>query len=95
MAAYVIVQADVTDEEKYGAYTKLSPATVEKFGGRFVVRGGEREDLEGRLAVSRVVVLEFPSMDVARSWYRSPEYQEAKAARAGAATATFTLVDGV
>lgn len=95
MAAYVLVQAEVTDEEKYAQYKKLSPATVEQYGGKFIARGGALEDLEGELGVSRVVLIEFDSMTQARNWYRSPEYQKAKAARAGGATATFTLVEGV
>lgn len=94
MAAYVIIQVNVTDAEKYEAYKKLTPASVEKYGGRFLVRGGAQEDLEGTLEYSRIVLLEFPDVDRAKRWYESPEYQEAKAHRAGASTGIFTLVQG-
>lgn len=95
MAAYVVVQVEVTDAEKYGAYTKLTPATLERYGGKFIVRGGAMEDLEGHWDVPRLVVIEFESMAQARKWYSSPEYQEAKAVRAGGANVTFTLVEGL
>lgn len=94
MPAYVLVQANISDGEKYEVYKKLSAPAVERYGGRFLVRGGAREDLEGVLSVERVVILEFESMDRAREWYGSSEYQGARAAREGAATATFTLVEG-
>lgn len=94
MAAYVIVQGTITDQEKYDQYKTLTPATVEQYGGRFLVRGGAMEHLEGEWDVARLVMLEFSDMDAARRWYASPEYQAAKAVREGAATMTFTLVDG-
>ena len=94
MAAYVVIQVNVTDEEKYEAYKKRTPASVEKYGGRFLVRGGAQQDLEGALGYSRIVLLEFPDIDRAKQWYDSPEYQEAKAVRAGASTGIFTVVEG-
>ena len=94
MAAYVIVQLNVTDPEKYEAYKKLTPASIEKYGGKFLVRGGAHEDLEGKLEYSRLVLLEFSDFERAKQWYASPEYEEAKAVRAGAATAIFTVVEG-
>lgn len=95
MAAYVIVQGEVLDEDKYLEYKELTPKTVSDHDGRFIVRGGQKEDLEGRWDTSRVVVLEFPSMDHARRWYASEEYQAAKRLREGAANLTFTLIEGV
>ena len=74
MAAYVIGEIEVTDPATYDDYRKQVLATVQKHGGRFVVRGGEVEALEGGWAPKRIVVLEFPSMDAVRKWYRSPEY---------------------
>lgn len=93
--AYVLVQVDVSNAPQYGEYTKLSPGIIEKFGGRFLARGGRTETLEGAPARSRVVVIEFPSFERAREFYNSPEYQAAKKVRAGAATAQFVLVEGM
>lgn len=95
MAAYVIVQGEVLDERKYLQYKELTPKTISDHEGRFIVRGGQKEDLEGRWDTSRVVILEFPSMDHARRWYASAEYQAAKSVRDGAANLTFTLIEGV
>jgi len=68
MSAYVIVEVNVTDAKLYDEYKKLVPATVEKYGGRFAVRGGTVESKEGGWAPARMVVLEFPSMEKARAW---------------------------
>jgi uncharacterized protein (DUF1330 family) len=94
MAAYVIVEVNVTDAKLYDEYKKLVPATVEKYGGRFAVRGGAVESKEGGWNPARVVVLEFPSMDKARAWYHSPEYAPALAMRLKAANAKLILVEG-
>ena len=93
--AYVLVQVDVTNAQQYGQYTKLSPGIIEKFGGRFLARGGRTVTLEGAPARSRVVVIEFPSFERAQEFYNSQEYQAAKKVRAGAATAQFVLVEGL
>lgn len=93
--AYVIVQVDVTNTQQYGEYTKLSPGIIEKFGGRFMARGGRTATLEGPPARGRVVVVEFPSFERAQEFYNSPEYQAAKKVRDGAATAQFVLVEGM
>ncbi len=95
MAAYVIVDVNVTDAKLYDEYKKLVPATLEKYGGRFAVRGGAVESKEGGWTPSRIVVLEFPSMDEARAWYGSPEYAAALAIRLRAANAKLILVEGV
>lgn len=95
MAAYVIVQVNVSDAAKYDAYKRLAAAAVEKHGGKYIVRGGEAEDMEGSRPYSRLVVLEFATYDQAKSWYHSPEYQKAKSARAGAGDGVFTVVAGV
>ncbi len=94
MSAYVIVEVNVTDAKLYDEYKKLVPATVEKYGGRFAVRGGTVESKEGGWAPARVVVLEFPSMEKARAWYHSPEYAPALAMRLKAANAKLILVEG-
>src|SRR5688572_3104576 len=90
--AYVLVQVDVSNAQQYGEYTKLSPGIIEKFGGRFLARGGRTLTLEGAPVQSRVVVVEFPSFERAQEFYNSQEYQAAKKVRAGAATAQFVLV---
>ena len=93
--AYMLVQVDVTNAQQYGEYTKLSPGIIEKFGGRFIARGGRSVTLEGAPARGRVVIVEFPSFERAQEFYNSQEYQAAKKVRAGAATAQFVLVEGM
>jgi len=95
MAAYVIAEVNVTDAKLYEDYKKLVPATVEKYGGRFAVRGGTVDSKEGGWKPARIVVLEFPSMEKARAWYDSPEYAPALALRLKAGNAKLILVDGV
>ncbi len=92
--AYVIVQVDVTNPQQYAEYMKLSPALIEKHGGRFVARGGRSETLEGTPAKGRIVIVEFPNYERAKQFYDSAEYQAARKVRAGAATAQFVLVEG-
>ena len=94
MAAYVIAEVNVTDPKLYEDYKKLVPATVEKYGGRFAVRGGALETKEGGWNPARLVVLEFPTMEQARKWYHSPEYAPALAIRLKAANAKVILVEG-
>ncbi len=93
--AYILVQVNVTNPQQYAEYAKLSPGIIEKFGGRFVARGGRSETLEGTAAPSRVVIVEFPSYERAKEFYNSPEYQAARKVRAGAATAQFVLVESM
>jgi uncharacterized protein (DUF1330 family) len=94
MAAYIIVRMNVTNWDQYREYTKASPAVIEKFGGRFLVRGGETITLEGPEETQRIVVVEFPSLEKAKEFYYSKEYTEAKRLREGAANASFLLIDG-
>ena len=95
MPAYVLVDVDITDTDRYDQYRPLAAASVEQHGGRYLVRGGASEVLEGDREPHRLVVLEFADADAARAWYNSQEYGDAKATRAGAATGSFILVDGV
>lgn len=94
MSAYIIIHGTVTDEEKYEAYKKLTPASIEKYGGRFLIRGGEKSTLEGDWQVGRIVLLEFDSVERAQQWYDSPEYRQARAIREGGADMSFTIVEG-
>jgi uncharacterized protein (DUF1330 family) len=93
--AYVLVQVEVTNPEQYAEYMKLSPGVIEKFGGKFIARGGRSATLEGTPARGRVVVVEFPSFERAQEFYKSAEYEAARKVRAGAATAQFVLVEGI
>lgn len=74
MPAYVIVEIEVDDHEGYAEYRPLAAASVTRHGGRYVVRGGETEVLEGQWS-GRIVVLEFDTLDAARAWYHSEDYQ--------------------
>ena len=95
MAAYVIVDLTVTDLPTMEEYRKQVPATVAKYGGRFLVRGGAHQIVEGDWKPNRVVVLEFPSMEQAKRWYDSEEYREPKAMRLRAGRANLIMVEGV
>lgn len=94
MAGYVIANVDVKDQAGYEEYRKLVPATVAKYGGKYVVRGGAVEKLEGAWQPKRVVVLEFASVEQARRWYTSEEYRPAKAMRQKAAITDVVVVEG-
>ena len=95
MVAYVINDMVVTDPALLEDYKKLSPATVARHGGRFLARGGRVEALEGDWSPSRIVVIEFPSVEQARAWIDSPEYEPAKQLRQRAATSRLIVVEGV
>jgi uncharacterized protein (DUF1330 family) len=95
MSAYVIAEVNVTDPQPYEEYRRLVPATLEKYGGRFLVRGGQVEPKEGGWAPARIVVLEFASMAQARAWYDSPEYRQALAIRVRHAESKVVFVEGV
>jgi uncharacterized protein (DUF1330 family) len=92
--AYAIADITVTDPERYAPYREMSTSAAQRYGGRFVVRGGQVDVLEGDRQPDRVVVIEFDDMEAARRWYDSPEYQEAKAVRQSASTGSLVLVEG-
>jgi uncharacterized protein (DUF1330 family) len=96
MAAYIFVNVDVHDPEGYREYTSQVLATLEPFHGRFVIRGGANELLEGEWSPGRIVLLEFPSMEQARAWYTSPAYQAILPIRHRFSQAqVFALIEGV
>jgi uncharacterized protein (DUF1330 family) len=95
MAAYVIVETDVTDPGQYEQYKAASPAAIAAGGGRFLVRGGELVVLEGDWQPPRLVMLEFEDLEAARRWYESEAYQEAKKLREGAARFRAVAVEGI
>ncbi|HUM14234.1 MAG TPA: DUF1330 domain-containing protein [Candidatus Nitrosotalea sp.] len=95
MPAYIIVDLTVTDLPTMEEYRKRVPATLAKYGGRFLVRGGAHQTVEGDWKPNRLVVLEFPSMEQAKRWYDSEEYREPKAMRLRAGRANLIMVEGV
>jgi uncharacterized protein (DUF1330 family) len=95
MAAYIIVEVDVRDAERYEDYKRLVPPTLAQYGGRFAVRGGAAETLEGEWSPGRVVIVEFPSAEHARAWWGSSEYAPAKELRQATAHTRMILVEGV
>src|SRR5919206_2605159 len=94
MAAYIIADVDVKDPEKYGQSRPIAARTVAQYGGRFLVRGGQVEPLEGGWSPKRVVVLEFPSVEQAKRWYNSPEYAPGIQLRQSASVGRIILVEG-
>ena len=95
MAAYVIANVTVKDPALFEQYRKQVPDTLARHGGRYLVRGGQQDALEGGWTPARLVVLEFPSLEHARRWYDSEEYREPKALRMKCAVTDLVLVDGV
>ena len=95
MAAYLVVDIDVTDPAQFEEYKKLAPAAIDKFGGRYLIRGGAYEAVEGDWKPQRLTIAEFDSMEQAKAFYDSPEYQVAIEARKGAANMKMLLVQGV
>lgn len=95
MSAYVIASIDVIDPETYKGYSERAPATIKKYGGRYLARGGETATLEGEGNTARRVIIEFDSVEAAKTWYDSPEYQEARSRREGAAVASIIALEGV
>ena len=93
--AYLLVQADISNPERYADYAKLAPDIVTQYGGRYLARGGRSLTLEGPPARSRVVVIEFPSVEAAQRFYNSPEYTAARKLREGSATAQFVVVEAL
>jgi len=92
--AYLVVDAKSSDPERMAEYRRLSTLAVEKFGGRFLVRGGAYEVLEGGWQPQRLVVIEMPDMATGRAFYDSPEYVAAREARAGVSSFDMVLVEG-
>jgi uncharacterized protein (DUF1330 family) len=95
MPAYVIVHVDIHEPVEYEEYKKLTPASIAKFQGKFIVRGGATEVLEGSSKPGRVVVIQFPDASLAKKWWSSSEYAAAKIIRQRTATTEMILVEGV
>ncbi len=94
MKAYIIVDVKITDPSRYEDYKKLTPGSLIPFDGKFIVRGGRTETLEGEWNPGRIVVLEFPSMEKAKAWWSSAGYAPAKAIRQSASDTKMIIVEG-
>jgi uncharacterized protein (DUF1330 family) len=94
MAAYVIATVEITDPQGFEEYRKMVPATVEKYGGKFIARGGNMETLEGDWQPKRLVIIEFDSLERAKQWWASEEYREAKILRQRTAKSELIVVEG-
>jgi uncharacterized protein (DUF1330 family) len=95
MPAFVIVEVEIHDQEAYEGYKKLTPASIAAYDGKFVVRGGKSECLEGDWNPQRIVILEFPTVEKAKEWWASEEYAPAKEIRHRAARTKMLVVEGV
>lgn len=95
MPAYLVADVQVTDPVRYEDYKKLAATAIAKFGGRYLVRGGTHTTVEGEWKPNRLVIMEFADVATARRFYDSPEYREARAARANAAKGQFVIVEGL
>jgi len=95
MPAYIIGQINITDPEKYQEYAKLAAPATAKYGGKFLVRGGAKTVMEGKVPYTCIVVSEFPSVEAAKKFYNSVEYQAAREKRLGAADFNMMVVEGI
>ncbi len=95
MAVYSIVNVQVTDPALYAEYVKKAPATIARYGGKYLARGGEVEVLEGDWNPQRLVILEFESMERFKEWYDSPEYAPLKQLRCEASVTEYVVVEGL
>ena len=95
MAAYAIANVRITDPDRFPQYSAGVSQTVERYGGRYLARGGKAEMLEGDWEPHRLVILEFESMGRLREWYDSPEYAPLKRLRDEVAVTEFVVVEGL
>lgn len=95
MTAYIIANVEVFNPDAYAEYSTLAAPAVEKYGGKFLARGGAAEVVEGGWGAHRVVVVEFDTVEQAKKCYSSPEYDEARQKRLGAADFNMLVVEGV
>ena len=94
MPAYIIVDVEVRDAEAFEPYKQPTAASIAQYGGRYIIRGGKHETLEGKWHPTRLVVLEFPSVEAAKRWYTSEEYGKVKPIRLRHAVTDMVLVEG-
>jgi len=94
MAGYIVADVEITDPEEYQRYTRQVAPTVERYDGKFLVRGGQPETIEGDWKTKRIVIIEFPSVEQAKTWYNSPEYSAIAGIRHGSTVSRIVLVHG-
>lgn len=95
MPAYLIADMDVSDPARYEEYKRLAPPAIEKYGGRYLARGGRTERLEGDWLPTRLVIVEFESVEKVKAFFDSPEYRAAREARAGAGVFRMIAAEGL
>lgn len=95
MPAYVIADVEVTNEELFEEYRKLVPATIEAYGGKYIVRGGASEVVEGEWTPHRTVIIEFDSLEQAKAWHASGEYAGPKQMRIDSTNSSVIIVEGL
>lgn len=94
MAAYLVADVEVRNPDEFRKYSDRVVATVKQYGGRYLIRGGETEVLEGTSKARRITILEFPSVEQLKRWYNSPEYQAIVGFRARSTMSTLLVVSG-
>ncbi len=94
MAAYIVVQVKINDPEKFAVYRDMVPPTLTAYGGRYLVRGGDWEGLEGTWNPHRLVVIEFGDVMQAKAWWSSEEYAPAKKLREESTDSKLIVVEG-
>jgi uncharacterized protein (DUF1330 family) len=95
MPAYAVSEVEALDAGRFERYRTLAQASIAKYGGRYIVRGGAAEVVEGAPPAKSIVIVEFPTMARLRAWYGSPEYAEALKVRAGALNRRLLFVEGI
>ena len=95
MADYIVADIDITDPDEFRKYAQQAAATVERYGGKYLVPGRRPETVEGDWKAKRIVIIEFPSVEQAKTWYDSPEYSAIKGIRQRSAISNILLVRGV
>ncbi len=95
LAAFLISDVSVRDADAFQTYRTRAAASIARHGGRYLVRGGEIDPLEGTWNPRTIIVVEFPSLEQAHIWYRSPEYASALEVRDKALSRNLILVDGI
>ena len=94
MVGYIVADIEITDSNEYQKYTQQTAATLEPYGGKFLARGGQPETLEGDWKTKRIVIIEFPSVEQAKTWYDSPEYSAIIGIRQRSAVSNILIVRG-
>ena len=94
MPAFLIADIEVTNPEGFKKYQDTVPGTIEKYGGKYLVRGGDHETLEGEWSPHRLVVLQFPNMTTLKKWYNSDDYQAILGSRTDNSNGSVVIVEG-